>query len=113
MKATTRELTENDGRLSFSLPVGQYDKLRRKEVGNAKLLVLVRLPRDPANWLEVSDDKLIANCRAYWQSLYGGEPTANTDSKTVYVPTYQRLDVERLRALMARVSRQEVIPYAE
>src|SRR5262249_4332097 len=61
LKATTRELAENDGRLSYSLPVGQYDKLRRKEVGNAKFLVLVRLPKDPANWLEVSDDKLIAN----------------------------------------------------
>jgi hypothetical protein len=41
-------LPEQEGRLSFVLAVPHYDKLRLEEVASPRLLIVYRLPRDPA-----------------------------------------------------------------
>lgn len=112
LKATYQELPEEDGRFSFSLAVGLYDKLRSAKVEAARLLVVLRLPPNAEEWLQISEDALVAKRCAYWVSLRGAGPSENQDSQTVYIPLQNILSPPGLTELMTRLSRREVIPYA-
>ncbi len=111
LKATYRELPEQEGRISYSLTVPHYDKLRIEEVAAPRVLLLLRLPQDPEQWLQVSEDALVAKRCAYWVSLRGASASANDKNQTVYIPRKNLLTPRGLTNLMARFSRLEVIPY--
>lgn len=114
LKASYVELPTSDGKLSYgSLKVAQYDKLRKEKVEPDRFLVLLRLPPDRTRWLRVTAEQLIAEKCAYWVSLRGAAPSANPTTQTIYVPTANLLDVDGLKTLMDRVSREEVIGYDE
>lgn len=112
LKASYRELPEANGKLSFPLKIEHYDKLRSVKVGSPRVLVLLRLPRDRAEWLHVTPEMLVAKRCAYWVSVRGAPVIADQENCTVYVPTANVLTPDSLRGLMVRFSRQEVIPYA-
>jgi hypothetical protein len=112
LKATYQDLPEQDGRLSYVLAVSHYDKLRLEEVASPRLLVVFRLPRNPDEWLHISEDALVAKRCAYWVSLRGAPASANRENQTVYVPRQNLLSHQGLFTLMARFSRLEVIRHA-
>lgn len=111
LKATYQNLAESEGVLSYSLEIAHYDKLRLESVGSPRLLVLLRLPPQRADWLRVSDEQLVAKRCAYWVSLYGAPAVAGQRSRTVYIPVGNVLTPDALTQLMTRFSRQEVIRY--
>jgi hypothetical protein len=111
LKATFQELTEQSGRFSYSLTVEQYNKLRREDIASPRLLVILRLPVDEQEWLQISQDALVARRCAYWVSLRGAAASSNTTSQTIYVPSENLLSPQGLTALMARFSRLKVIRY--
>jgi len=112
LKATYAELPEANGKLSFSLDIKQYDKLRSESLGSPRLLVVLRLPRAQEEWLQVTTDGLLAKRCAHWVSLRGAPAVTDQDSRTIYVPVANVLSPDQLIQLMTRFSRQEVIPYA-
>lgn len=111
LKATRVDPVERNGRFSFSLPVRQYNKLRETRLTTARLLVVLYLPPDQANWLSHSEDALIARRCAYWVSLRGAASSANDTNQTVYIPRQQVLSVDALTEIMIRCSRDEEILY--
>ena len=111
LKATYRELPEQDGRISYFLSIPHYNKLRLEEVAAPRLLVVMRLPRHAEEWLQITEDALIAKRCAYWVSLRGASASTNDESQTVYVPRENLLSPRGLTNVMARFSRLEVIPY--
>ncbi len=112
LKATYQDLPEENGRFSFSLDITQYNKLRSAMVGSPRLLVVLRLPRDPVEWLRVNAESLIARRCAYWVSLRGAPPVEDQNSQTVFIPMRNALTPDELRQIMTYFSRQEVIEYA-
>jgi hypothetical protein len=92
--------------LSFRLKRKNYDELRVKTLIPRLLLVLL-LPENPAEWLETNEECMISRRCAYWLSLLGMPETSNTSTISVRLPRSQRFDVEQLQGLMRRVSRQE------
>ncbi len=112
IKATYRDLSESEGRYSYPLAVPHYDKLRLEEVASPRLLLVLRLPRDPAQWLQVTHETLVARRCVHWVSLRGAPATENKTNQTVYVPDQNLLTPVGLTDLMTRFSRLEVIPYA-
>ena len=112
LKASYRDLHEANGKLSFPLTVPHYDKLRSVKLGSPRLLVVLRLPRNRAEWLHVTPEALVAKRCAYWVSVHGAPDIAGQKNCTVYVPTANVLTPDSLRGLMVRFSRQEVIAYA-
>jgi hypothetical protein len=111
LKATYRELPEKDGRLSYVLSVPHSDKLRLEEVAAPRLLVLMRLPHHPEEWLHFTEEALVAKRCAYWVSLRGASASANNDSQTVHIPRANLLSPQGLTSLMACFSRLEVFAY--
>jgi hypothetical protein len=111
LKATRVAPAEQGGRFSFSLPLRQYNRLRETRLASARILVVLYLPADPADWLRHSEDALVARRCAYWVSLRGAAASANDAAQTVYIPRQQVVSVEALTEVMTRCSRDEEILY--
>ena len=111
LKATRKVLPETALQFSYSLEIAHYDKLRMTNVGTPRILVVLRLPENPEQWLVVDGDSLVSRRSAYWVSLFAAPHIAIQESRTVYVPTANVLSPAGLTALMTRYSRQEDIPY--
>jgi hypothetical protein len=94
--------------LTFRLSRKNYDDLRSRTLIPRLLLVFV-LPKNPAEWIETSEECMISRRCAYWSSMLGMPETQNASSVSIRVPRSQRMDVEQMQELMKRVSRQEPV----
>ncbi len=111
LKATRMPPILQNGRFSYNLRIGQYNKLRQTRLESARVLVVLYLPPNPAEWLQHSEEALIARKCAYWVSLQGAPASENSTHQMVYVPRSQLLSVESLTDIMTRCSREEEILY--
>jgi hypothetical protein len=111
LKATSDSQTLVNDRFSFWLRGKNYDELRDTNVPNPQLLIVLFLPANSANWLEFSEEGLIARKCAYWLSLYDA-PSGAPSGQTVYIPRANVLSVETFRILLARFARKERLRYA-
>lgn len=107
LKATSQNILGDD-KVTFPLPVKNYDELRC-ETMIPRLLVVFLLPEDNTTWLEQSEEQMISRKCAYWVSLLGKPDTNNTTSDTVHLPRANCLTVSTLRQMMETVSRRELL----
>lgn len=91
---------------AFELPVKNYNDLcpPRSEFDSPRMLVVVRVPENPSEWLVSVADATEIRYRAFWLGLHGEPPSANQRSVRVRVPLRQELTPERLQALMERIA---------
>ncbi len=101
---STRAVLEGGDHVSYSLKRKNYDDLSLPELLAPRLLVLVVVPEDPADWLHTSPEQLVLRHCAYWLSLAGAPPTDNERSVTVQVPRANLFTVEGLTSLMQRIN---------
>jgi hypothetical protein len=92
--------------LTFPLKRKNYEDLRAPSLIPGVLVVLV-LPKNPAEWIETSEECMISRRCAYWVSLVGMPETPNTRSVSVRLPRAQQFNVQQLQGLMQQVARQE------
>lgn len=112
LKATVRPPAQRDGRLSYFVKDNeQYDRLRASTVRPPKLLAVLFLPPDRAQWLTHSADQLVLARCAYWLSLAGAPATGNSSGQTVYFPEDQVLSPAGLLELCGRLARLEELRY--
>jgi hypothetical protein len=105
LKATSTLQLGTKG-LIFPLKRKNYEDLRTRSL-IPRLLVVLVLPSDPAEWIDMSEECMISRRCAYWASLLGMTETSNTSSISVHLPRSQQFNVEQLQGLMQQVSRQE------
>jgi len=103
-KATSRDLIRDDGMIHFPLPVKNYHDLRDPNVMVPRILVVMLIPKEKDQWLEISDEQMLVRHCAYWQSLRSLPDTTNTVSETVHVPVSQRFDVCGLLKIMDQIA---------
>jgi hypothetical protein len=99
LKATINLGQPKGGAFRFPLKRRNYDLLLA-ETMIPRILVVLDLPRDETNWLQVTHDQLVMRRCAYWASLGGFSETANKESVTILIQCNNRFDVDSLRALM-------------
>lgn len=99
LKATINLNKAQDGRYRFALPRRNYDLLREPSL-TPRLLVVLDLPQDRAQWFTLTPENLVLRRCAYWVSLAGAPETTNTETVTVSIDPANRLDTSALRALM-------------
>ena len=104
LKATVNLGEPRDGHFRFQLKLRNYELLRL-ESQTPRLLVVLDLPKDEAQWMTITDDALILRHRAYWLNLKGAEKTSNKTTVTVQIPESNVFAVDSLRKLMEQ-SRQ-------
>jgi hypothetical protein len=102
IKSWTTPLTVGE-EWRYPLKIKNYDDLRVENVLVPRILVLVLVPADLDEWVELShDETMIRNC-GYWASLRGMGPTMNEATVTVPVPRAQQLTVAAVESIMDRV----------
>ena len=102
VKATTHFAEAQAGFRPFRLTSKNYSDLR-VETQTPRLLVVLELPEDEAQWMTVTTEELVLRRGAYWLSLQQGhEELVGQQTVTVRIPEDNVFDVEALQTLMER-----------
>jgi hypothetical protein len=102
LKCTARDI-KDDHVLNYPLPIKNYDDLRIENYMVPRILVVVLVPKNLADWLHHSEKELAMRHCGYWVSLRGMNMTTNQETVTVHVPRRQQFTVDSLREIMHRV----------
>ena len=102
LKATTTLPGPQDGRFPFRLKIKNYDDLRDRTLV-PRLLVVLSLPGNEDDWLEVTPERLAPRRCAYWMTLRGFAERTNTESVTVHIPETNIFDTRQLSQLIEKV----------
>lgn len=97
LKATTNKGAETATHYPFFFRgIDQYDKLRTNKGEPHRILIVLFLHEDGADWLTCTTDELILKYSAYWVCLYGAVASANATGETVYLPKANLLTPDSL-----------------
>ena len=100
LKATTSIGEPRDGSLSFRISIKNYNDLRI-DTQTPRLLVVLELPDDEAQWMTVTLEELILRRRAYWLNLQQDhKEIISQKTVTVRIPEQNIFGVETLQKLM-------------
>jgi hypothetical protein len=86
----------------YDLDARTFDLLRHAAPGCPRILVVLLLPRDEAQWTKQTEEALTLHHCAYWLSLKGQGPTRNRRSVRLQIPRRNVFSVEAVAALMSR-----------
>jgi hypothetical protein len=99
VKTTVDELVGDP--FSFDLSVKNYDELRDDGPHNLpRILVVVSVPRDQAQWVTASSSQLILRHCGYWASLRGHPETTNSATVRIRIARSACFHPTNLRAIM-------------
>lgn len=113
LKATSQQPVTVGSALSYSLAgIKRYDDLRSTNLFTPRILVVLFLPADPADWLELTADALLLRRCAHWVSLRGAPSSSNTTAQTIYLPDSQRFDRAGLQSIMSACANCQPLTYA-
>jgi hypothetical protein len=99
LKSTTRA-DVRDNAIGYDLEVRAYNLLRQEPHGPPRLLILLVLPEEEAQWLTQSVEELVMRRCTYWMSLRHAEPTTNQATVRITISRTNLFSVEALHALM-------------
>ena len=93
-----------DQRIAWQIKRGLYNKMVQRSLA-PKVLVILLLPEDDAEWVRHSADELVLRRCAYWKLLTGEPSDASVaETTTVHVSMESVFSPDALRAMMQRVS---------
>ena len=102
LKATVRlGAVHQDGSYRYEVPIRNYDRLIMPSQV-PRYLVVLSLPANLDDWLNVTTDSLVIHGCAYWVSLLGHRESSNQSGVTISIPTNNRFDPEALHRLIGR-----------
>lgn len=105
-KATSQDMFMGDY-IHFPLKIKNYNDLR-VDAWHPRVLVVLIMPEDEADWLTQSPERLCLHHCAYWLTLRGRPPTSNTSTVTVQVPKANVFDSAQLADIMHRIELGEL-----
>lgn len=100
IKATTTGLLDDDN-VVYDMRVDDYNKLAEWE-GGICILVLFCLPKDPEEWLSLSEDELVLKRCCYWKRV-SDPPSQNKYSQRVLIPRSQVFTPQTIVGLLEKV----------
>lgn len=89
--------------VAYDLTVKNYEDLRDPANPKPRILVLLVLPEEEAEWTTLTEEQLVLRRCAYWLSFWGSPATKNKDTVRVSVPRKNLFSVEALQHLIALI----------
>lgn len=89
--------------INYPLKLKNYEDLRPVELLVPRILVVVVVPDQLADWMAHSEFELALRKCGYWVSLRGLPATTNTTSVTIEIPRSNLFDPTQLSGIMARI----------
>lgn len=99
LKSTSRDIL-SDSELRYPLKLKNYDDLRPDEFAIPRILVVVLLSENLADWLQQSEEELCLRYGGYWGSLRGMPETQNTATVTIPLPRTNQFTPQALQSIM-------------
>jgi Domain of unknown function (DUF4365) len=104
VKSTAASDIINDQAIHYPLEVKNYNKLIHPAPLVPQILIVVLVPVELENWLQITESEMTVRKCAYWQSLGGMAETENTKKVTVSIPRENLLTPDALVQLMTQVA---------
>ncbi|MBB64054.1 MAG: hypothetical protein CMO81_03230 [Waddliaceae bacterium] len=104
LKASINFTIETDS-ISYALDSGNYNSLAYRAStprATPAVLVLLTLPKDTREWINLDEQQLILKNCCYWE-VVSSKFTQNTSSKTIKIPRRQLLTPESLQKILQSV----------
>ena len=101
----SKNWTINENHVVYDLEAKTYnDLVLRRSSGTVVpcILILLCLPEDPQEWLDLNEERLLLRKCCYWEHLKG-DPTENTQTVRIRIPAVQLLSPESLLILLERI----------
>ena len=111
LKASKNCIIENDY-IKYDFDAKTYNYfIRRVNSRNSTpfILILLVLPDNPEEWLNITEESLILKRACYWYKMEKQEPTSNQNSKRICIPKNQLLTPESLKELFNQVKNGELL----
>jgi len=89
--------------IPFDLDAKNYNELCHTGWQVPRILAVVFLPEDQADWVDTSPEQLILRRCGYWLPLRGQQTTTNTTSVRVKLPRTNLVDVASVQSMMGRI----------
>jgi uncharacterized protein DUF4365 len=107
LRSTTRaSVTETEVKLD--LDVETYNDLRTPETFCPRILVVLIMPGEEAEWVNQTPDELAIRHCAYWLSLHGYAETSARSTIRIGIPHTNLFSVEAIRAIMQRLHERKM-----
>src|SRR5262245_3542967 len=84
LKCTAVDSHVRGDHIAYPLSIKNFDELR-VESGVPRILIVVVVPEDAADWLLQDEVRLRVHRCGYWMSLRGSPPTANVHTRTIRI----------------------------
>ena len=103
LKSTTRYEIQGNS-IAYDLRVQNYNQLVATD-DLPRILILLLMPDNPAEWLSYTDEELCLRKCAYWVSLMGLQRSNNASGQRVHVPLANRFHPDGLQSMFDQVRR--------
>ncbi|MBI4747056.1 MAG: DUF4365 domain-containing protein [Acidobacteria bacterium] len=105
VKCTASQTALGDKEVKFVLKANNYNDLRKDGI-LPRILIVVLVPQNMADWVEPSEQQLILRHCAYWIDLRGRVEIKNTESITIHIPRKNQFTVQSLQEIVARFQQE-------
>ncbi len=105
VKCTSSEKIIHQDCIKYPLPVQNYNRLRSIKTLVPQVLIVVLVPKNISEWLNVSEQEMLIKKCGYWVSLKGSPETQNNSTITVSIPRKNLFTPENLSFMMKRIDR--------
>jgi hypothetical protein len=96
-----------DEKIVYDLRGKNYNDIVLREGGSPFILVLLCLPKDQSQWVELDEEQLRIRKCCYWTTLTG-PPVKNDSTKRIFIPRERLVTPETLTDLMNKCKRGEL-----
>jgi hypothetical protein len=104
LKCTSSDNIEQANQIiKHPIPIGNYNTLIGESC-NPIILVLVIVPDDIKEWIDIDHEKTVMKRCGYWVSLRGSQPTSNSSNITISIPSSNIFDQFSLDSIMRKIA---------
>lgn len=104
LKCTAAAMPASDV-FPFSIKIRNHDDLREARVLVPRILVVVIVPPDPAEWLVHGPEELVSRRCAFWIGLRGRAPSEHETTQSAPLSRARPFTVQSLRSMMDRIGK--------
>ena len=107
LKSTTAPAAVTNDHVVYDQDVRSYDLLRRSTRTAPRILILLLLPQDRAEWVNHTEDRLELRRCAYYLSLWRRPAVANTTTIRLQIPRRNQFTPASLARIMEAIRNLE------
>ena len=104
VKCTSNLIINKEGSIKYDLKVKNYNKLVGTMSYGKQILIVVNVPENTNNWVDILQDKTLVRKCGYWIDLKGKSKTNNREAVRIDIPQENLLTPNSIQQLILEES---------